>query len=83
MPTYNYTCSKCEHTFDKILKISDRMSPETQPCPECSSEGTVHYCISSPKIVSGVGSILSKTDDGWKETLSKIKSKHLINNIKT
>jgi hypothetical protein len=29
--------------------------------------------LSSPRIVSGVGSVLSKTDDGWKETLGKIK----------
>ena len=29
--------------------------------------------LSVPKIVSGVGSNLSKTDDGWKETLGKIK----------
>ena len=27
-----------------------------------------------PKIVSGVGSLLSKTDDGWKDTLKRIKS---------
>ena len=27
-----------------------------------------------PNIVSGVGSLLSKTDDGWKDTLKRIKS---------
>ena len=35
----------------------------------------------SPKIVTGVGSLLSKTDNGWKEVLSKIKSNLVINNI--
>ena len=30
--------------------------------------------LSVPKIVSGVGSLQSKTDDGWKETLGRIKS---------
>jgi len=30
--------------------------------------------LSTPKIVSGIGStVVSKTDDGWKEVLSKIK----------
>lgn len=29
--------------------------------------------LSVPKIVSGVGSLQSKTDDGWKETLGRIK----------
>lgn len=29
--------------------------------------------LSVPKIVSGVGNLNSKTDDGWKETLGRIK----------
>ena len=29
--------------------------------------------ITAPKIVSGVGSLLSKTDDGWKDHLKEIK----------
>ena len=29
--------------------------------------------LAVPKIVSGVGSLLSKTDDGWKDNLKEIK----------
>ena len=29
--------------------------------------------LTTPKIVSGVGSLLSKTDDGWKDHLKEIK----------
>ena len=29
--------------------------------------------LTTPKIVSGVGSLLSKTDDGWKDHLREIK----------
>ena len=29
--------------------------------------------LSTPKIVSGVGSLMSKTDDGWKDNLRRIK----------
>jgi hypothetical protein len=29
--------------------------------------------LSVPKIVTGVGNLNSKTDDGWKDTLSRIK----------
>ena len=40
--------------------------------------------LSTPKIVSGTGSLLSKTDGGWKDTLSRIKSGSAKNNtIKT
>ena len=30
--------------------------------------------LTTPKIISGVGSLLSKTDDGWKDNLKRIKS---------
>ena len=29
--------------------------------------------LTTPKILSGVGSLLSKTDDGWKDHLKEIK----------
>ena len=29
--------------------------------------------LTTPKIISGVGSLLSKTDDGWKDHLKEIK----------
>jgi putative FmdB family regulatory protein len=80
---YNYRCSSCDATFDKLTKISERMCVENNPCPTCLAENTVKYEMSSPMIVSDVGSILSKTDNGWKEVLSKVKEKHVINNIKT
>lgn len=83
MPMYNYRCSSCDATFDKLTKISERMCVENNPCPTCLAENTVKYEMSSPMIVSDVGSILSKTDNGWKEVLSKVKEKHVINNIKT
>ena len=83
MPMYNYRCSSCDATFDKLTKISERMCVENDPCPSCLSENTVKYEISTPMIVSDVSSILSKTDNGWKEVLSKVKEKHVINNIKT
>ncbi len=32
MPTYEYECTKCGHTFEKLQKISD--DPLTK-CPKC------------------------------------------------
>ena len=83
MPMYNYRCSSCSAPFDKLMKISERMSVEDDPCPACWEENSVKYEISSPMIVSNVGSLLGLTDGGWKETLSKIKSANVINNIKS
>ena len=36
--------------------------------------------LAVPKIVSGVGGVLSKTDDGWKDNLKRIKSASGKNN---
>lgn len=32
MPIYEYECSKCGHSFDKLQKMSD---PSLTDCPEC------------------------------------------------
>jgi putative FmdB family regulatory protein len=34
MPTYDYKCEKCEHTFEEDLKIADRKIPTESPCVE-------------------------------------------------
>jgi hypothetical protein len=37
---------------------------------------------SAPKVCNEIGGSLKKAGDGWKEVLSKIKEKHVINNIR-
>ena len=32
MPTYDYKCEKCEHTFEEDFKIADRNIPTESPC---------------------------------------------------
>ena len=34
MPTYDYKCEKCGHTFEEDLKISDRKIPTESPCAQ-------------------------------------------------
>ena len=41
MPLYTYRCEKCEHSKEKIVKISEREQP--QPCEQCSGEDTMKY----------------------------------------
>ena len=38
MPTYDYKCEKCDHTFEESLKIVDRRAPTESPCSECGGE---------------------------------------------
>ena len=32
MPTYDYKCKKCGHTFEESLKVVDRGVPTESPC---------------------------------------------------
>lgn len=41
MPTYDYKCTACEHTFTKMLKIAEMNAPMAEPCPECKVEGKI------------------------------------------
>ena len=34
MPTYDYRCEKCGHTFEEDLKIADRKIPTESPCTQ-------------------------------------------------
>lgn len=66
MPTYTLKDIKTGDTWNVMCSWSDlQVTLDTMP--------DVIQVPSAPKIVSGVGSVLSKTDDGWKETLGKIK----------
>ena len=49
MPTYDYKCEKCGHTFEEDLKIADRKIPTESPC-EASSNcgGKVSQVLSAP-----------------------------------
>ena len=42
MPIYEYRCSDCEHTFEKLQQLSD---PDPEECPGCGS-GEVGRLIS-------------------------------------
>ena len=72
MPTYDYMCSECKNVFTNFSKISDRNIPTESLCPSCGSL-TVSQKIGNPLTVTHVGSILSKTSDGWNDVLNKVK----------
>ena len=45
MPLYEYQCTKCKHTFEKIQKFSD---PPVTKCPKCGRK--VEQLLSAPAI---------------------------------
>ena len=48
MPTYDYKCEKCGHTFEKDLKIADRKIPTEELCEFPTCGGEVQQIIAAP-----------------------------------
>ena len=75
MPSYDYKCEECNNVTSKILSVAKRKEPEEVPCEECG--GSVFYAfLEAPKLVSGVGSIIGKTNDDWKDKLKEMKKQN-------
>ena len=43
MPIYEHQCTKCEHIWEDLFKISD---PVPEQCPECKTTGNIKRLIS-------------------------------------
>jgi len=67
MPSYTLKDTKTNDTWDVVCSW-DELQKILDELPD------VIQVLSTPKIVSQAGSTLSKTDDGWKEVLNKVKS---------
>ena len=66
MPIYDYKCSKCEHQFEVIQRLSDN---PVKSCPACNKK-TVKKLVSAPSFrLKGAG---------WYETDFKTGSKKNI-----
>lgn len=74
MPTYDYKCSNCEYCFDKILSISDRKLPESEPCPNCN-QNSIEIAISIPSLLSPFRvEGLKKPPSQFRERMQQIKA---------
>jgi len=66
MPTYTLKDNKTGDTWE-IFCSYDELQVTLDEMPNISQ------VLSAPKIVGGTGSLLSKTDGGWKDNLQRIK----------
>ena len=74
MPTYRFYNSKTKEEYTDLMSISE-MEEFIQK---------KHITLLPPtqlNIVSSTGSIDSKTDNGWKEVLSKVSEAHPASNL--
>lgn len=67
MPIYEYECTSCGARFEELRKISERN--KSLRCRGCGSNAMPIF--SSPSLMSGVNSRLSKTASGVNNRLGK------------
>lgn len=63
MPTYNYTCTKCNHNFDSISLIEQR---DNKKCEKCKSETNRNVTVPQSVMLRG---------DGWTTNEKVLKGK--------
>lgn len=80
MPIFDYKCNKCNHEFDKLLSISSRELPLSEPCPSCNE-------ITVVRVINGVGLVQwNKTmqpDNTFKDLLKQIGKNNKGSDINT
>lgn len=48
MPTYSFSCSSCNESFDTYSTIANRDNPTNEPCPLCGKEKCVSRLYDTP-----------------------------------
>jgi len=77
MPTYNFRNTKTNEEFEIIMRISE-LDKYKEDNPH------MQQILTAPKIISMAGTLHSRTSDGFKDVLNKIKDGSGSNNtIKT
>ena len=77
MPTYDYVCDACEHTFEQVKMISERDQPISEPCPKCKKEGEVRrdWSFTTPGLGADHTLTADKATGGrWSELVNRMKS---------
>ena len=90
MPTYDYKCEKCDHTFEESLKVVDRGVPTESPCesqihrasPICGGKVKQIIVKASGFAYDNIRTKHSKKEPSWfKDRMKDIKKKHPGNTL--
>jgi putative FmdB family regulatory protein len=71
MPTYDYECGECGHTFEMVLPIPKKDKPTSSNCPVCG-EKKVKKIIGAPVIADIFRLDVRSKDPGMRDLLQKI-----------
>jgi putative FmdB family regulatory protein len=69
MPTYEYTCTKCTHSWDEFHSVADRDLPLEGKCAKCKKKSIARAFTTPP--VTGVDATVGPGAD-FRELTKKI-----------
>ncbi len=82
MPTYCYSCQACDHYFENVSLIADRLTPTTSKCPICKKK-KVELVPAAPTIGDPIKLGVTKLPGWWQNRLQEMKGKHRGSTIRT
>lgn len=80
MPTYIYNCEQCGFSYERLMTIADRHTPESEPCQHCGVVSTV-LSPAAPMVSYTTIGVRQRTPEAFKDVLRNIKKKHAHSNI--
>ena len=81
MPMYDYICSKCEHEFERLLTLSKRLEPESEPCEKCGEKNIKQTLKWAASVGDPVRMGMKKPGGDFKEVMHKINDNNPLNTI--
>jgi len=73
MPLYGYRCEECECQFDRLLGVSVRDQPISEPCPECGENGVKKLIDVCTMGVDANMTPNKRTGGDWNRLMDKVK----------
>jgi len=73
MALYDFKCSECGHIFERSLKIKDRKTPESEPCPECGEMKVTSVILQAVQMADPCRIGITKIPQGFTDVLKQVK----------
>jgi putative FmdB family regulatory protein len=77
MPSYTYCCKECDHHFEDLYKIDDRLKPTENPCPSCNKPNSIYLSLGAPPhmdiMATSIGTAKHRPTDEFREVMRRMK----------
>jgi len=76
MPSYDYKCKSCGHTWEEHQSVNARNVPRYNPCPNCNESGSMTIILGTRGFSDPVQIGIRKPDRDVVNRLNEIKKNY-------